>query len=132
TDQHPQPFHDGANTAMRGAAEIAAALFMAMQYLRQAREATDAARARAALDRTTRNEMIQRRQESARDRARAAGAKQWTHALDRGWMRTAAPDEVMFVWGASLKWTEEEVEARRAKRLAEERLDQLDPDLMRR
>jgi hypothetical protein len=94
---------------------------MTAQYYRQTQEGIKASQ----LNR-------QMQESAARDRLRRRDASQWGLALDKGWMRTAATDEVIQVWAKALPWTQEEVRALQAKRLAETRLEQLDPELMRR
>jgi hypothetical protein len=119
---HPgNPISEGTGTAARGLAELMAALVMALQYYRQSKEAIAASRAhREALERAADN------QDRARD------ASQWRLGLDKGWMRTAVTDEVIKVWAVTWRWAGEDVLAAQAQRMCEERLQQLDPDLMHR
>jgi hypothetical protein len=119
---HPgNPMAEGSGTAARGIAEMMAVLFMAAQYYRQTQEAIRASEL---------NRHMQRSAELERYRQREAS--QWRLGLDKGFMRTAATDEVIHVWAKALPWTQEDVRAMQAKRLAEARLEQLDPELMRR
>jgi hypothetical protein len=119
---HPgNPMNEGMTTAARGVAELMAALVMAMQYYRQSQEAIKASKA----NREAQSVALE-------DRQRRRDQSQWSLALDKGWMRTAATDEVIRVWSSALPWAHDEVRALQARRFAEARLDQLDPDLMRR
>jgi hypothetical protein len=123
---HPgNPVFEGTHTAARGVAEVMAALIMTAQMIRHSQEAIRASTAHRALA----EEAWRVRQE---ERQRAHLATQWRLALDRGWMREATVDEVIQVWAAALPSVEEQVQARRAQRMAEEQLERLDPDLVRR
>jgi hypothetical protein len=128
---HPgNPLYEGTATAAKGAAESVAALVMLMEYLRRSRELADAAESHRRLEDATRQELEQRRAESNAERWRTRDSSQWRLCLEKGWMRTATVDEVIHVWTHSLPWLREDVRAQQAKRMAEERLDRLDPNLM--
>jgi hypothetical protein len=119
---HPgNPMYEGTGTAARGVAELMAVMVMIAQYIRQSQEVIKASQLNRQLH-----------EAALTDKRRHLDASQWSLALDRGWMRTATTDEVIHIWTRALPWRGEEVRAARAQRLAEARLEQLDPELMRR
>jgi hypothetical protein len=134
---HPgNPLHEGAATGAKAIAELMAAIVMITQIYRQTQENVRASRINTQIQENAARARDEAHRMRLADRASTYRESQWQFALDKGWMRTADLGEAIHVWAAAvpsaLDPEHPDVRAMRAMRVAEARIEQIDPEIITR